>query len=72
MSWRIAGLGLISITIGALGGCTTHEEHLRSDAEVCGLLGHAPGTSEYDICMRALNKRRCEDRSNRDPMCQHT
>jgi hypothetical protein len=54
-----------------LTGCTqSHEQHLRSDAEICDMMGHVQGSSEYAICMRALNKRRCEDRGNRDPMCQ--
>ena len=54
-----------------LTGCVSHEEHLKSDAEICRILGHAEGTHDYGTCMRALNKRRCEDRSNRDPMCQY-
>jgi len=54
-----------------LGGCVSHEQHLRSDAEVCAALGHAVATPEYQICMKALNARRCEDRTSRDPMCQY-
>jgi hypothetical protein len=54
-----------------LGGCVSHEQHLRSDAEVCKALGHTVATSEYQICMKALNARRCEDRTSRDPMCQY-
>ena len=54
----------------ALAGCMSHEAHVKSDAEVCQAMNHAPGGHDYDVCMRALNQRRCEDRSNRDPMCQ--
>ena len=54
-----------------LAGCVSNEEHLKSDAEVCRILGHEEGTHDYGTCMRALNKRRCEDRSNRDPMFQY-
>jgi hypothetical protein len=53
-----------------LGACVSHEAHVRSDAEVCEKLGHAAGTADYQVCMKALNARRCEDRSSRDPMCQ--
>jgi hypothetical protein len=63
----------LAVSVAGLAGCTqSHEQHLRSDAEICNMLGHPQGSSEYGICMRALNKRRCEDRGNRDPMCQQT
>jgi len=67
------GLGIASavVVLVALTGCVSHEEHLKSDAEICRVLGHTEGTHDYATCMRALNKRRCEDRSNRDPMCQY-
>lgn len=62
-----------TVALGTTGlvGCVSHEAHLKSDAEVCQLLGHSQGEHDYDTCMKALNKRRCEDRSNRDPMCQY-
>lgn len=69
MYWSILGAGLV-LGFTTLAGCVSHEAHIRSDAEVCQALGHSPGTSDYGVCMRALNARRCEDRSNRDPMCQ--
>jgi hypothetical protein len=58
---------MLLITLGA---CVSHEAHVRSDAEVCEKLGHPAGTADYQVCMKALNARRCEDRSSRDPMCQ--
>jgi hypothetical protein len=60
------------VFVGAvgLGACVSHEAHVKSDAEACQVLGHGPGTQDYNVCMTALNKRRCEDRGNRDPMCQ--
>ena len=56
----------------ALGACTptSHATHVRSDAEICQSLGHAVDSQEYGICTKALNTRRCEDKSPRDPMCQ--
>jgi hypothetical protein len=69
MYLRLIEAVVVLATIG-LAGCVSHEEHLKSDAEVCQLLGHFQGQHDYDVCMKALNKRRCEDRSNRDPMCQ--
>jgi hypothetical protein len=73
MMVRLIVAAALTLGVAGLLGCTqnqSHEEHLRSDAEICNMLGHPQGTSEYGICMRALNKRRCEDRGSRDPMCQ--
>jgi hypothetical protein len=63
--------GAVVLASMVLTGCVSHEAHLKSDAEVCSILGHPQGTHDYDICMKALNQRRCEDRSSRDPMCQY-
>jgi hypothetical protein len=68
-----AKLVAAAVLVGSTGvmGCVSHEAHLKSDTEVCQALGHSQGGHDYDTCMRALNQRRCEDRSNRDPMCQY-
>jgi hypothetical protein len=64
-------VGTVVLGSIVLAGCVSHEAHLKSDAEVCSLMGHPVGSHDYDVCMKALNQRRCEDRSSRDPMCQH-
>lgn len=74
-SRRLNGVSLLPPLLSAallvgLGACVSHEAHVRSDAEVCEKLGHGAGTPDYQVCMKALNARRCEDRSSRDPMCQ--
>jgi len=70
MCLRLIAVAVILATTG-LAGCVSYEALLKSDAEDCQLLGHYPGGNDYAFCMKALNKRRCEDRSSRDPMCQY-
>lgn len=71
VSMKVRSIALALGAFGMLTGCVSHEDHIKSDAEICRVLGHAEGTHDYGTCMRALNKRRCEDRSNRDPVCQY-
>jgi hypothetical protein len=64
----LIGTGLLATTV--LAGCVSREAQVRADADDCLVMGHTKGTEAYDFCTKSLNKRRCEDRSSRDPACQ--
>jgi hypothetical protein len=64
----LTATGFLAATV--LVGCVSREAQVQADADDCLVMGHIKGTQSYDFCTKSLNKRRCEDRSSRDPSCQ--